>query len=212
MPNLIDQTGRRYGRLLVLKRAGSRGKKPAWECLCDCGNTAVIASDSFRQGTRSCGCLERENLSRLHQLSVKHRARGTPEYRAWSQMKVRCYNRSRPSYVYYGGRGIQVCDEWREDFLAFLKSVGPKPSPEMLLDRIDNDRNYEPGNVRWADPKLSSRNRRGRRLVIVFGICAPISVWAEAGGVNLQVAMARLKRGWSDARAVGLDGLCIAWG
>lgn len=88
-----------------------------------------------------------------------HGMRYTPEYRTWTHMKVRCYNKNYESFSNYGGRGIKVCDEWLNDFVAFFNHVGKKPSPQHTLDRIDNDGNYEPGNVRWATKSEQQMNR-----------------------------------------------------
>jgi len=83
-----------------------------------------------------------------------------PEYLAWMNAKSRCNNPKNKAWSYYGGRGISMCEEWVDDFLSFYEHVGPKPSPEHSLDRIDNDGNYEPGNLRWATKKEQSANRR----------------------------------------------------
>lgn len=86
--------------------------------------------------------------------------RGTPEYRAWQNMKARCYNKKRHQYYLWGGRGIKVCDEWLNDFTAFYKHIGKRPSPKHSLDRIDNNKDYEPGNVRWETANNQNANRR----------------------------------------------------
>lgn len=88
----------------------------------------------------------------------------TPEYRAWQQMKNRCNNQADPKYPHWGGRGIAVCKEWESSFVAFYEHIGPKPGESYSVDRIDNDGNYEPGNVRWATKKEQAANRRKTKL------------------------------------------------
>lgn len=88
-----------------------------------------------------------------------HGGRKKPEYIIWHNMLRRCYDKARAGYKYWGGRGIEVCEEWRTSFSKFLADVGERPSPELTLDRIDNNGNYEPGNVRWATRAVQSRNR-----------------------------------------------------
>ena len=88
----------------------------------------------------------------------------TPEYRVWQGMKARCYNKNDKSYYRYGGRGITVCDEWKDSFLAFLKDMGKRPSLDHQIDRIDNDGNYEPGNCRWVTPVVNAQNRSTTKL------------------------------------------------
>ena len=126
----------------------------------------------------------------------------TPEYLAWNSMRHRCHNPRRKDFANYGGRGIVVCEKWREDFSAFLKDVGKRPSRKHTLDRIRNDKNYEPGNVRWATRKDQARNRRSNRLLSYNGERLTITEWAERAGVSRETFHFRLERGWSMAKAV----------
>src|ERR1043165_874637 len=157
---MIDLTQRRFCRLVVLALAPPHPRFngcAAWCCLCDCGARVDVSGGYLRNGrTRSCGCLRRE-VSRKN--ATSHGRYLTTEHLSWREAKQRCHNPKNTQFHRYGGRGIRMCDEWRRDFLAFLAHMGPKP-PGHTLDRINNDGNYEPGNVRWATPKQQANNRR----------------------------------------------------
>ena len=166
MPPRIDEAGRRYGRLTVESISGKdRANAILWTCLCDCGASVVVGGRNLRSGTtRSCGCLQREAATRSGQGNTRHGHAPTghrsPEYRAWSAMLERCTNERHAAWNDYGGRGISVCERWRS-FDAFLSDMGPRPSRQHTLDRVNNDGNYEPANCRWATWTQQARNRRG---------------------------------------------------
>ena len=161
---LIDETGKRYGRLLVLHATMGKEQK-SWLCQCDCGNTTIVRGSLLRSGdTTSCGCRNYENMKNMH---MKHgeRADGgeTPEYRAWCAMIIRCENPNGKHWQNYGGRGISVSPRWRHSYDTFLADMGRRPSARHSLDRIDVDGNYEPGNCRWATQSEQCRNWRRNR-------------------------------------------------
>ena len=133
-----------------------------------------------------------------------HAAKGhvTPEYRAWTQMKIRCYNPTSESFKDYGGRGIKVCARWLNSFKAFLADLGPRPSPELSLDRIQNDKDYEPGNVRWATRAVQSVNRRSSRTVHFHGNLRLVLDLASEFHISTQCVLQRLDRGWGIERAL----------
>jgi hypothetical protein len=157
--NLIDK---KFGRLTVGSYAGRLKGEGHWNCRCECGNEVVIMGYLLRKGaTQSCGCIKKELLSaRSKTHGASSGGKWTPEYRAWVSLKTRCKYVHRKDFKWYGSRGITVCSEWQTDFLAFFNEIGPRPSPKHSVDRINNDRGYEPGNVRWATASQQRRNTR----------------------------------------------------
>ena len=164
MGNFIDMTGQRFGRLVVKERAVNRGEQTYWICICDCGNTKVARASDLRRGhTKSCGCLHKEVVAgTLHHKinTTTHGKSNTRLYRIWSCMKTRCYNEKWINYKNYGGRGIAICDDWRNDFQAFYTwALSHGYSDTLTIDRIDVNGNYEPTNCRWITLKEQQSNR-----------------------------------------------------
>lgn len=131
-----------------------------------------------------------------------HRRRHTPEYTVWAGMVQRCEDVKCKSYPRYGGRGIKVCKQWRYSFVAFVRDVGPRPSPQHSLDRINNNGNYEPGNCRWATAQEQQRNSRWTRRLTFKGQTKCLVEWATVTGIEFRTLWKRLDLGWSVAKAL----------
>lgn len=138
------------------------------------------------------------------ELPPKRRLTRDPEYQVWNQMKFRCSNPNATGYENYGGRGISVCAEWISSFDAFLRDMGPRPSKQHTLDRIDVNKGYEPGNCRWATQKVQSRNTRANHIVTLDGVRMTLAEAVELAPVTYNTVLYRLKRGWALSDAVSL--------
>ncbi len=156
--------GATFNRLTVLGRDPSPGVRPKWLCRCDCGaDVSVIACDVKSGHTRSCGCYDAD---RKRTDTVRHGYARTKTYNCWANMISRCTNQNRHDWMNYGGRGIAVCERWR-DFVNFLADMGEKPA-NLSIDRIDVNGNYEPENCRWA---TASQQRMNQRAAAAIGGC-----------------------------------------
>lgn len=169
-------TGKTYGRLTAIEWAGSRkGGGAMWRLRCECGNTIVCDGANVRNGrTKSCGCLKSEG-------PVRHGLSHTTTHNIWVGMKQRCLNQNAPAFRHYGGRGIGLCDRWHS-FDAFLADMGEAPAG-MTIERVDNEKGYEPHNCVWADQTTQVRNRRITVRYTHDGETLTLKEWADRIGV-----------------------------
>ena len=157
----VRAVGNRFGRLIVVAEAASRGGHRRIMARCDCGVDKVVRLDHLRSGLiESCGCLSREGNNRSH--GEARKGKWTAEYRTWAGIKERCTNPKRWNYQFYGALGVKMCKEWFDSYESFVAYVGRRPSAQHSIDRYPNPAgNYEPGNVRWATRIEQARNKRG---------------------------------------------------
>ncbi len=201
-PSFQDLTGKTFSRWTVLKYAGpDKSRMSLWLCRCSCGTELPVRSVSLRQGiSRSCGCLKAEVASTFHR---KHGKTGTPEYKAWTHMIERCENPNTKKYHNHGGRGIKVCKQWRESFVAFLEDMGPRPSSKHSLDRFPGmNGDYQPGNCRWATSQEQCRNMRKNVRLTLKDATKTLPEWADLLGIDKGTIKSRLRAGWSVEQAL----------
>lgn len=190
----IDRTGQKYGRLTVVRRTeNSKHGKARWECFCECGAEVTVDSSNLTKGnTASCGCLA---VERRRKTNTTHGMYGSRTWNCWQHMKRRCFDPKVRQYRYYGGRGITVCERWMK-FENFLADMGEVP-PGMSLDRIDNNKGYEPDNCRWATKTEQSRNRRNNVKVTVDGREMLAADFVKAYGLVKGSTYRFLRKGWT---------------
>lgn len=189
MTALIDLTGKRFGKLVVVSRAENIGREVAWNCKCDCGNETIVRGNCLRRGsTKSCGCGRSYKIEKGAPIDIH-------AYRKWYSMRCRCYKPCHKMYPKYGGRGIVMCDEWRDDYLSFerwLLSQGWKHGSSLSVDRIDNDGPYSPENCRLATALEQGNNRRTNVWIEFKGEKHTLEEWSRITGINHNTIRYRL--------------------
>lgn len=208
---MIEHIGERYGRLVIIRElqphiTPSGKKERIVLCECDCGSEKSVMLSALRSGnTVSCGCLRSEKSSERRLKAKSDMAKtGSRLYRIWREMKRRCYKQYDPSYKYYGGRGIKICDEWVHDINIFVEwSVSNGYADDLSIDRIDSDGDYCPENCRWVDYKTQNNHTSRNHYITYNNETLTIKQWSEKTGISYNALKSRLnKHGWSIERAL----------
>lgn len=202
MSKINDLTGKKFGRLKVIEYYGTnKNGRALWLCQCDCGNKKVVLGNTMiSKLVISCGCYNREQAKKR---KTKHSMSNIKLYKVWNGIKTRCYNKKFTYYNNYGGRGITMCDEWKNDFAKFYSwAINNGYTEGLTIDRINNDGNYEPSNCRWATRREQNNNMRKTIIIKYNGKEQTISKWAKEFNLNRTALYYRIKRGWSVEKAL----------
>lgn len=208
----IDMIGKKYGRLTVLEFVETKEEQKGkyvryYRCKCDCGNEIVVRGSALRNGnTKSCGCYRKEYVT---QKNTTHGMTDTRIYRLYRSMVDRCYNPNNKSYADYGGRGIEICKEWKgeggfENFYIWSMSNGYQE--DLSIDRINNDSCYSPDNCRWVDAITQANNKRNSKKYTWNGETHSLPEWGriKPNGLGYRTLVGRIYSGWSIEDAFGL--------
>lgn len=191
------EIGRRFGRWVVKERLNYAQK---YRCQCDCGNESnVRVYDLLSNKSQMCrSCSTAASKSSGDPISI------TTEYNTWVHINQRCHNPSNKDYPNYGGRGIYVYPLWRESYEAFLMYIGKKPHPSYTIERLDVNKGYEPGNVKWATRDEQALNKRNNVYLTINDITKTVVEWSKDPicVVPLKTIYKRLERGWDHEKAV----------
>lgn len=197
------QIGCRFGYLVVIGTGRREGRQERLARVrCDCGTEKLVECHNLRRGaSRSCGCMVSRTLA---EKATVHGRTKHPEYPIWRLMVARCTDPSHPNYSRYGARGIHVCARWRSSFEAFLADMGPRPRGGEI-ERIDNDRGYEPGNCRWATRVEQMNNTRQNVVIEYDSRRLTVAQWARELGIKAATIRSRLARGHKPVRALATE-------
>ena len=202
-------TDKQFGKLIVLGDADSYIEPSGRQrrivtAKCDCGDVKNYRLEDLRSGaTQSCGCLRNEQIIKAN-TTHGHASNGliSTEYRIWRGMKVRCENERSKYFNNYGARGVSIHDRWKDSFEQFYQDMGPRPSKDHSLDRIDNNGNYEPSNCKWSTKKEQNNNKRNNTLVEYNGKIQTVAQWASEYNLNYNTLFYRLARGCTPEEAL----------
>lgn len=166
MKNIVE-IGKKFNKLTVISDNGVVNGQRNVECICDCGSIVKCNFYRIRNGhKKSCGCINKAftankiiNGYKSGNASI-HKMTNTRVYRIWKNMKERCRNKNKSNYKYYGGRGIDVCDRWKNSFQLFFNDMGYPPTDKHSIDRINVNGNYEPSNCKWSTQSEQCKNKR----------------------------------------------------
>lgn len=202
MTKFKDLTGQKFGRLTVLKLAykkpknNNKGTRCYWLCQCECGNTKNVLTEALKSGhTKSCGCLGKEQRLKSN---TTHNLSNTRLHCIWLGMKNRCYCKDNKRYIRYGGRGISICNEWKNDFLSFYNwAITNGYNDNLTIDRIDVNGNYEPDNCRWTTQKQQARNTRRNHYLTYNNETLTVAEWAEKLNIKYSTLISRCYKNWT---------------
>jgi hypothetical protein len=197
MAKFIDLTGKKFNKLTVIEFIGRKNNHSLFKCKCDCGNESIVYSNNLiRNHTTSCGCF---NIYSTINRSTTHNLRKHPLYVSWIGMRNRCYYEKHNRFKNYGGKGIKVFENWKNDFLEFYNwAVNNGWEKGLSIDRIDNNLDYCPTNCKFSTSKEQSRNRTSNIKITVDGETKILIEWAESKNIHYETLRKRLKKGWTD--------------
>ena len=213
MGKVKDLTGQKFGRLTVVKQSGFGNKNKhgsryaKWLCKCDCGNYCERTTDILKRSRNdhSCGCLAKEHLDDMAKANTTHGMTGSRLYVCYNDMMSRCYRQKDTHYKAYGGRGITVCDEWKNDSKAFIDwALANGYSDDLTIERIDVNGNYEPSNCMWIPMSEQYDNKRQNVMLGWNGERHNATYWSRVFGIPAATIRWRCKHGWSIERIFGL--------
>lgn len=189
----IDLVGKRFGKLVVIKPIITENKNRAWECVCDCGNTKVILGCNLTGGkSNSCGCARVDSMKKI---MTTHGGSGTKLYSIFKGMFQRCYNEKNPAYHYYGGKGVKICSEWKDNFSNFREwSLLNGYNETNTIDRINPNGDYCPENCRWVSMQVQQNNKLNSAFLIIDGEKLTVSEWAEKNKTNKATLYSKIHR------------------
>lgn len=195
MGAFIDLTGKKFGRLVVLRRSGYVNNHITWECKCQCGIIKIIDGSCLKNNSsKSCGCYKSEVTVKRN---TTHGFSKINEYSIWTVIINRCYNKNDPYYNTYGGAGIKMSYEWRNSFVAFFNDMGVRPSKLHSVERRNNKKGYSKFNCYWGTAGEQARNKNNNVVVVLNGEKKCLKDWCIFYGINISTVSSRRKRGWS---------------
>lgn len=210
MAKLIDLTGKFFGEWEVIQRAKKNTSygNTRWTCFCSCGKAKEVEGSSLVLGkSTNCGCIATKNKSK--ELTT-HGLTGTVEFRIWNSMLSRCYYEGNSSFMFYGGRGIKVCDRWvigengKHPLICFIEDMGLRPTSNHSIERENVNGNYEPNNCKWVTPDIQFNNRRSSKFIEIDGKIKTQKQWLDVYNIKKTTYFARLRSGMAPIEALKL--------